>query len=92
MFHVDDMGYPVFCHLSLETWSRDIISVDLACTEHLSSPDVVLELIFRHLLVDFPFFGHSVDSVVSLFDHYAISSLQSRLKLLALSVSAIKVT
>jgi hypothetical protein len=36
--------------------SRDIIPVDLASTEHLSSPDVVLELIFRHLLVDLPFF------------------------------------
>ena len=71
--------------------SQGSISADLASAEHLSSPGAVLELIFRHLLVDFPFFGYSADSAFSLFDHYAISSLQPRLKLLALSVSAIKV-
>jgi hypothetical protein len=34
--------------------SRGNIPVDLASTEHLS-PDVMLELIFRCLLVDLPF-------------------------------------
>jgi hypothetical protein len=35
--------------------SRDIIPFDLASTCAPLSPDAMLELIFRHLLVDFPF-------------------------------------
>ena len=98
----DFVSSSLLCCSRLTTWVTQYIVTCLSRPDHTArhhsvwsrfhwaplSPDAVLESIFRHLLVDFPFCCYFAITLL-FFLFISPSILQFRLELLALSVSAL---